>query len=170
MWSSKSNSRILPKQALHIRRRRRCPSSPSALNTLPLSPPPTPSPSFFSVGHVSPRFSDFSMTTKHCFLPSEGGKSIVFLPIELGRFWMKFRGIEPRVASLIDLFLRCRFCVSACPPLLFVFVCVSLLSYSSCGALLLRANADPWGSPRSSGVILFIFRGSFRNISALGWG
>ena len=136
MWSSKSNSRIPPKQALHIRRRRRCPSSPSALNTLPLSPPPTPSPSFFSVGHVSLRFSDFSMTTKHCFLPSEGGTSIVFLPIELGRFWMKFRGIEPQVVSLIGLsgavvsvFLRVLRCF-------FVFVFVSLLSYSACVALL----------------------------------
>ena len=38
MWSSKSNFGILPKQALHIRRRRRCPSSPTPLNTLPLSP------------------------------------------------------------------------------------------------------------------------------------
>jgi len=99
------------------------------------------------------------MTTKHCSLPSERGKSIVFLPIELGRFWMKFRGIEPRVVSLIGLsgavvsvFLRVLRCF-------FVFVCVSLLSYSSCLALLLRANVDPKGVPKKLGRIVFHISG-----------
>jgi hypothetical protein len=76
-------------------RRRRAHHSPPAPLTLFLSPaPPTPL-LFFKKGGVSLRFSDFMENTEQGFLPSQSDKAMVFLIFRIGRFWMKFRGIEP---------------------------------------------------------------------------
>ncbi len=106
------------------------PSVPIILPPAPLTPflspaPPTPL-LFVKKGGVSLRFSDFLENTEQGFLPSQSDKARVFLIFRIGRFWMKFRGIQPQAVSLIDFSCAAVSAVSVCSLLLFVFVCAFL--------------------------------------------